>query len=291
MTIEELRIEPEFQNKIPQLTDSEFSQLEENILNDGEIREPIIVWDGIIVDGHNRYKIYNLHKDELAVPKIKVMNFENKDYVFLWMFKNQLGRRNLTDEQRDYLIGKRYEAEKKANGGDRGNQYTKVAVSHFDPLAKSALRTSREIAKEYGIGEASVRRNEAFAKSVDKADEVIEGFKDKVLSGQVKAPKTEIRKLKALEGEELRETAQKIMDNQLRDKEKSTRQIIKEIGTKESENYTDEDFYDELKGSLQILLDSVEFLLDIHSEQITSGAKKTAQRVYLSVKKIRGGLK
>ena len=46
----ELRIDPEFEEKIPPLTDDEFQQLENNILADGIVINPIIVWNGVIVD-------------------------------------------------------------------------------------------------------------------------------------------------------------------------------------------------------------------------------------------------
>ena len=40
--------------------------------------------------------------------------FESREEVLAWICKNQLGRRNLTPEQKRYLLGKQYEAEKKA---------------------------------------------------------------------------------------------------------------------------------------------------------------------------------
>ena len=57
----ELRIDPEFESRIPPLTDDEFTQLEENILADGAIISPIIVWDSVIIDGHNRLRIAEKH--------------------------------------------------------------------------------------------------------------------------------------------------------------------------------------------------------------------------------------
>ena len=42
----ELKIDYEFQSKIPPLTVEEFRQLEENILADGVVINPIIVWNG-----------------------------------------------------------------------------------------------------------------------------------------------------------------------------------------------------------------------------------------------------
>lgn len=130
-----LRIDPEFQNKIPPLTDKEYEQLEENILEAGEVREPIITWNGVIVDGHNRYKIVQKH------PEIKwrtlEMKFADKWEAIEWMCKNQLGRRNLTEQQMAYLAGKMYEASKHNNGGQGANRYTVLQVNQNDKPVES----------------------------------------------------------------------------------------------------------------------------------------------------------
>ena len=52
-----LKIDPEFQSQIPPLTDDEFKQLEENILKEGKLLSPLIVWNNTLVDGHNRYTL------------------------------------------------------------------------------------------------------------------------------------------------------------------------------------------------------------------------------------------
>ena len=51
-----LRIDEKFKQLIPPLTSIERTQLEENIAKDG-CREPLCVWENVIVDGHNRYEI------------------------------------------------------------------------------------------------------------------------------------------------------------------------------------------------------------------------------------------
>ena len=129
----ELKIDPEFRNRLWPLTEAEFEQLKENILSDGEVYEPIAVWNGIIVDGHNRWKIIQEHPE---IPfRTKDMAFVNKYEAFDWMYKKQLGRRNLTAEQKAEIIGKMYESRRKAQGasdGFRGNQYTKVVKAKMD---------------------------------------------------------------------------------------------------------------------------------------------------------------
>ena len=63
MNLNALKIDPEFQGKIPPLIFEELNQLEANILRDGRIINPIIVWQGLIVDGHNRYTIAKKHPE------------------------------------------------------------------------------------------------------------------------------------------------------------------------------------------------------------------------------------
>ena len=112
--MEKLIIDPEFRDKIPPLTEDEFSLLEENILSDGAVVSPLIVWDGVILDGHNRYEIIQKHPElTYAVHK---KSFANRFDALSWICKHQLGRRNLTPQQKKYLIGQRYEAEKMAHG-------------------------------------------------------------------------------------------------------------------------------------------------------------------------------
>mgnify|MGYP004483185565 CR=1 FL=1 len=57
-----LKIDPEFQSQIMPLTDDEFQQLEENILKEGKLLSPLIVWNNTLVDGHNRYNSKQAHR-------------------------------------------------------------------------------------------------------------------------------------------------------------------------------------------------------------------------------------
>ena len=107
-----LKIDPEFQSQIPPLTDDEFKQLEENILKEGKLISPLIVWGNTLVDGHNRYAILQKHPE--IYFSTMPLRFENREEAVAWICRNQLGRRNLSPEQKRYLLGKQYEAEKKA---------------------------------------------------------------------------------------------------------------------------------------------------------------------------------
>lgn len=104
------------------------------------------------------------------------------------MCRNQLGRRNITKEQRDYLLSQEYEAQCKTNGGTGANQYAKrLQPDEFHQAANFGTRES--IAKEHGISEWQVQKAVEFGRGLDAAEEVSPGIKDAVLSGAVKAPK------------------------------------------------------------------------------------------------------
>ena len=125
-----LKIDPEFQSQIPPLTDDEFKQLEENILKEGKLLSPLIVWNNTLVDGHSRYAILQKHPE--IYFSTMPLRFENREKAIAWICRNQLGRRNLSPEQKRYLLGKQYEAEKKAAKIFRGNQYTLAKKSGGD---------------------------------------------------------------------------------------------------------------------------------------------------------------
>ena len=87
----DLIIDNEFRDLIPPLSDDEFKQLEENILRDG-IRDPLTVWNGILIDGHNRYEIAQKHG---LTFKTTELHFADRNEAKIWIIKNQIGRRNL----------------------------------------------------------------------------------------------------------------------------------------------------------------------------------------------------
>ena len=190
-----LKIDPEFQNQIPPLTDDEYKQLEENILKEGKLLSPLIVWNNTLVDGHNRYAILQKHPE--IYFSTMPLPFESREEVLAWICKNQLGRRNLSPEQKRYLLGKQYEAEKKAAKIFRGNQYTlaKKSGGAHDDNHHSGKKTCDRIAEENGVSRASVLRASHYTRGIDIADNLFPGIKQKVFSGEVKFTNEEMSKL------------------------------------------------------------------------------------------------
>ena len=130
-----IKIDPEFKALIPPLAPEEYAQLEANIRAEG-CRDPLVMWQGIIIDGHNRFEICTKHG--IGFEKIS-KTFADRESVMLWMEENQVGRRNLSDDQRsvigDSIRERRSKAAKieagKASGklGGRGNKRQSDALS------------------------------------------------------------------------------------------------------------------------------------------------------------------
>lgn len=95
-----MKILQELESLIPPLSNEEFKQLERNILEEG-IREPLITWNGILIDGHNRYRIAQEHDINYETLE---KEFENIFLVKVWMIYNQFGRRNLSNYWKSVLV-------------------------------------------------------------------------------------------------------------------------------------------------------------------------------------------
>ncbi|MCC8130070.1 MAG: hypothetical protein LIO51_09095 [Clostridiales bacterium] len=182
-----LRIDREFADQIPPLTEEEFAQLEENILLEGTVLMPLIVWNGVIVDGHNRYKIIQAHP-ELQYSTYE-KSFSDRNAALAWICKNQLGRRNLTPEQKKYLIGKQYGAEKAAHGGSRGTKRDQATgeftASYENHNMRSTGKTCDKIAKENHVGRDYVIKAGRYADGIDAADQVEPGIRQEIFSGAI----------------------------------------------------------------------------------------------------------
>ncbi|WP_343729437.1 hypothetical protein [Duganella sp.] len=85
---------------IEPLTESEYQALERSILTEG-CRDALVLWEDVLVDGHNRYQICQQHGIPFKVTENT--SFRNLEDVKLWMIDNNLGRRSISDFQRGVL--------------------------------------------------------------------------------------------------------------------------------------------------------------------------------------------
>jgi len=152
----QVKIHEELEKHIWPLKPEEYKLLEQSILDDG-IRDKLVTWQGYIVDGHNRYKIAKEHG--LTFETIE-KEFADIEAVKDWMDANQLARRNLTRDQWEITIGRRYNREKKIQGSN--NQYTQ-AKSEKGQI--DTFQTADRLAAEYQVSAPTVKR---YAKKAEE---------------------------------------------------------------------------------------------------------------------------
>jgi len=217
-SVRQLKINKEFKNLIRPLLHRELVQLEANILADG-CRDPIITWNGFIVDGHNRYEICTRHQVPFAVLE---MDFSCKEAAIAWICANQLGRRNITDETRKFLIGRQYESEKIVNSmcNSQGhNQYTEPDdLVEYPPetpsySARARHRTAARIAAENHVSPGTVQKYALFSKALETIGSKEPDLVSKILSGRYKISHNGIMEMANMTADELKRLNQKFNRN------------------------------------------------------------------------------
>ena len=189
-----INIDPEFQTLCPPLQDDERRQLEENILRDG-CRDDLVVWEGhdILLDGHNRFEICRDHNLPYHVSEIM---FPDREHVILWMRENQLGRRNLSEDQRAAMcvaimearsaIERRERARKAGKTGGVGRpKENSLSDETTDKRSDNQKRDTRtEVAQEFNVPENKLRD---VAKIKRDAPEVFE----EIVAGSTTRPRSQ----------------------------------------------------------------------------------------------------
>lgn len=167
-----LTIDPEFRDLIPPLTEEELSMLEESIVQYG-CEQPLVVWNGILVDGHNRYGICQKH----GIPfDISEKQFHSRASAVLWMLRNQLGRRNLNSYQRSDLVLKLepiLAEEAKLRKGQRTD------LGQNSAPGSETGKTSHKLAEMAGVSHDTIKKVKKLNETAD------EETKSKLRSGEL----------------------------------------------------------------------------------------------------------
>ena len=72
MNLSALKIDPEFQGKIPPLNAEEEHILEQNMIQERRLLNPLIIWNGYILDGHSRYRTLQVYSSWLSIASSSI---------------------------------------------------------------------------------------------------------------------------------------------------------------------------------------------------------------------------
>jgi phage N-6-adenine-methyltransferase len=209
-----ITIDDQFHSLIPPLSDIERLQLEENIEIEG-CRDPLVVWskfsdapdkahckechdmvapvvgdgnyqcptcgygvaprflESILIDGHNRFEICERNGVHYTVVELE---FDSRSEVLEWIYKNQLGRRNLSPSDASEIRGRMYNGRKKTVGRP-------TKLDQNDPIV--AETTAEAVAKETGVSAPTIKRDGKYAEAIEVVAKEVPEVREKVRSGEV----------------------------------------------------------------------------------------------------------
>lgn len=142
----------------------EFQQLKENILKDG-CRDALIIWNDILIDGHNRYKICTENGISFNTTE---KNFENRNEAIAWIIQNQFGRRNLSMFDRGVLalrlkpiLEEMAKQRQMLAGGDKKSENAKSLITNWsEPISQGTTR--KALAEISGTSQGTMQRVETI---------------------------------------------------------------------------------------------------------------------------------
>jgi len=215
-----LKIDETIRRVLMPLRDDERALLEQSVLAEG-IRDPLVVWrrgdELILLDGHHRYELATQHGLDFSVVE---MEFDDETDAVQWVLRNQLARRNLTDEQRTLLLGRLYNQIKLAPHRPPAENADKLSAFS----GRSA--TAQYVASLHGVNEKTVRRAAEFAEVVDALAEIEPEAAARVLAGELSDAKTALPKV---EPELLPKVAERIAQGNAQ----SVKEIVERIRREE----------------------------------------------------------
>ena len=167
-TEKQLTIDQEFKALIPPLTTEERELLESSLKSEG-CRDALVVWKdhNILIDGHNRYELCS--KSNLPYQTIE-REFETREDVIVWIARNQMARRNITQFSRDELalaIKEALETKGKLN------------MSQGLSVSDKPHNTQAEIAKLANTSTGGIAQSEVIRKKAPKS------IKEKARNGDI----------------------------------------------------------------------------------------------------------
>jgi N6-adenosine-specific RNA methylase IME4 len=166
-----MKIDKEFQNLIPPLSEDEYTKLEASLKTEG-CRDALVIWKekGILLDGHNRYKICQKHNIKFQTIE---MSFADETEAKIWILENQLGRRNLVPYQRGEIaleLKALYTAQAKKrqqeHGGTAPGKKSLVPISA--QVSPNERKTRTKLAKIAKVGHDTMSKIEVIAKKADE---------------------------------------------------------------------------------------------------------------------------
>jgi hypothetical protein len=202
---EDVIIDEDFKVLLPALDTDVFAELEKNILMYG-VRDPVVLWDGVLIDGYNRFTVAKKH--DLPFKAVS-MEFSSRDEVLDWIIWNQIIRRNLTPMQLSHYRGVQYRARKRIISNAEGrNQHSEVKYQNDTQPKK--VSTAKILAGKHNVSPITIKRNARMSEAIEAIGAVSPEAKRMILDEKVQINKSKLERLSSASPEVIAEVAAQI---------------------------------------------------------------------------------
>jgi hypothetical protein len=167
-TPKELIINPILLSACPPLSSEELTALEELCIKDGKIIQPLIVWNGQLVDGHNRYNIAKKHNLSFTTQE---KQFASELDAILWIKENALSQRNLPDFAKIEMMKEIEDLLSEEGRKNKAHGLTAPGKSLLTEMTKEKdehHNTRKKLAATTGISETQIAKAKVIQKKADE---------------------------------------------------------------------------------------------------------------------------
>jgi len=186
--MQEIIIDKEFERILPVLSKLAYAQLEEDLLVHGCLL-PLLLWNGILIDGYHRYSIIQKHDLSFETKEIE---FDSRESALIWIILHQIAQRNLNPMQLSYYRGTHYNTEKQVQSS---NQYTaKSAEGQNDP-GQTRLSTAGILAGQHNVSPRTIKRDAQLANAINAIGDISPETKIDILSGKTRISRKHLKEL------------------------------------------------------------------------------------------------
>ena len=181
-----LSIDMDFYNLTVPITEEQQEQLEKSILNSGCL-EPIITWEGMIIDGHKRYLICDTEEIDFETEEV---DFPSREKAMIWVCRRRMENLEPGTPIYKYLYGKWSNLLKPDY-----KRLLEKGIVILPADSDGRTRISRIIAKDMGSTYAVVERYSAYANTMDKIAKCSPTIFRAIIEGRIKVTLKETRAL------------------------------------------------------------------------------------------------
>ncbi len=174
-----------FQSLSVPLQPEQEAELEKSLLQEG-CMEPVIAWNGVIIDGYKRYRICTA---EGVDYDFREMKFPSEEEAVSWVCRKRIHEYPKHSVPYRYLVGRLYNAQKEIYREVR-KQPEDIRTIQLNPEWD---RVSYYIAEEFNLHHATIENHGTYAMWMEQIADKVWPLFEAILSGTIAATRKEIR--------------------------------------------------------------------------------------------------